>query len=189
MAKLTWRVASRTGATGVARAHVVPGLTGPTQAGRPGHREGWGGEARCRHPSSGGPAAVWFLELRVVPGLARASRGRRPAARCSACCVALVSQIYKSTKCNDMRQTGHCPRGPFCAFAHVDSTCPLCRERAGASSRARVAGRVGGLWASWGPAWPRLWGPQGPECGHCDQMSPYKAPEGEAASGSGGAQM
>ncbi|XP_048818161.1 putative E3 ubiquitin-protein ligase UNKL isoform X3 [Lagopus muta] len=27
-------------------------------------------------------------------------------------------QIYKSTKCNDMRQTGYCPRGPFCAFAH-----------------------------------------------------------------------
>ncbi|XP_043311111.1 putative E3 ubiquitin-protein ligase UNKL isoform X3 [Cervus canadensis] len=30
-------------------------------------------------------------------------------------------EIYKSTKCNDMRQTGHCPRGPFCAFAHVDT--------------------------------------------------------------------
>ena len=28
--------------------------------------------------------------------------------------------IYKSTKCNDMQQTGYCPRGPFCAFAHVD---------------------------------------------------------------------
>lgn len=27
-------------------------------------------------------------------------------------------EIYKSTKCNDMRQTGYCPRGPFCAFAH-----------------------------------------------------------------------
>lgn len=30
-------------------------------------------------------------------------------------------KIYKSTKCNDMRQTGYCPRGPFCAFAHVES--------------------------------------------------------------------
>uniref|UniRef100_A0A3B3RXL0 Unk like zinc finger n=1 Tax=Paramormyrops kingsleyae TaxID=1676925 RepID=A0A3B3RXL0_9TELE len=29
-------------------------------------------------------------------------------------------EIYKSTKCNDMRQTAYCPRGPFCAFAHVD---------------------------------------------------------------------
>ncbi|XP_022093640.1 putative E3 ubiquitin-protein ligase UNKL isoform X2 [Acanthaster planci] len=29
-------------------------------------------------------------------------------------------EIYKSTKCNDMQQTGNCPRGPFCAFAHVD---------------------------------------------------------------------
>ncbi|XP_056870206.1 putative E3 ubiquitin-protein ligase UNKL isoform X1 [Takifugu flavidus] len=28
-------------------------------------------------------------------------------------------EIYKSTKCNDMRQNGYCPRGPFCAFAHV----------------------------------------------------------------------
>uniref|UniRef100_A0A674MMX1 Unk like zinc finger n=1 Tax=Takifugu rubripes TaxID=31033 RepID=A0A674MMX1_TAKRU len=30
-------------------------------------------------------------------------------------------EIYKSTKCNDMRQNGYCPRGPFCAFAHVGS--------------------------------------------------------------------
>ncbi|XP_074237905.1 putative E3 ubiquitin-protein ligase UNKL isoform X5 [Saimiri boliviensis] len=30
-------------------------------------------------------------------------------------------EIYKSTKCNDIRQTGYCPRGPFCAFAHVES--------------------------------------------------------------------
>jgi len=29
-------------------------------------------------------------------------------------------EIYKSTKCNDMLQTGYCPRGPFCAFAHID---------------------------------------------------------------------
>jgi len=29
-------------------------------------------------------------------------------------------EIYKSTKCNDMQQTGTCPRGPFCAFAHVE---------------------------------------------------------------------
>lgn len=34
---------------------------------------------------------------------------------------ASISEIYKSTKCNDMRQTGYCPRGPFCAFAHVES--------------------------------------------------------------------
>uniref|UniRef100_A0A3B4UE94 Unk zinc finger n=1 Tax=Seriola dumerili TaxID=41447 RepID=A0A3B4UE94_SERDU len=30
-------------------------------------------------------------------------------------------EIYKSTKCNDMQQSGSCPRGPFCAFAHVES--------------------------------------------------------------------
>ncbi|RVE59232.1 hypothetical protein OJAV_G00186250 [Oryzias javanicus] len=29
-------------------------------------------------------------------------------------------EIYKSTKCNDMQQSGSCPRGPFCAFAHAD---------------------------------------------------------------------
>lgn len=34
-------------------------------------------------------------------------------------------QIYKSTKCNDMQQSGSCPRGPFCAFAHVESKLPL----------------------------------------------------------------
>ncbi|KAK2097260.1 hypothetical protein P7K49_022711 [Saguinus oedipus] len=31
-------------------------------------------------------------------------------------------EIYKSTKCNDIRQTGYCPRGPFCAFAHVEKS-------------------------------------------------------------------
>ncbi|KAG7232862.1 hypothetical protein INR49_008030, partial [Caranx melampygus] len=31
-------------------------------------------------------------------------------------------EIYKSTKCNDMQQSGSCPRGPFCAFAHVDKS-------------------------------------------------------------------
>ncbi|KAG7261747.1 hypothetical protein CRUP_021356 [Coryphaenoides rupestris] len=29
-------------------------------------------------------------------------------------------EIYKSTKCNDMQQSGSCPRGPFCAFAHLE---------------------------------------------------------------------
>ncbi|UYV71816.1 UNK [Cordylochernes scorpioides] len=29
-------------------------------------------------------------------------------------------EIYKSTKCNDMQQNMYCPRGAFCAFAHVD---------------------------------------------------------------------
>lgn len=35
-----------------------------------------------------------------------------------------MSQIYKSTKCNDMQQSGSCPRGPFCAFAHIESKLP-----------------------------------------------------------------
>ncbi|XP_076255239.1 RING finger protein unk isoform X2 [Rhynchophorus ferrugineus] len=29
-------------------------------------------------------------------------------------------EIYKSTKCNDVQQSGYCPRGVFCAFAHVE---------------------------------------------------------------------
>ncbi|KAK0133082.1 RING finger protein unkempt [Merluccius polli] len=29
-------------------------------------------------------------------------------------------EIYKSTKCNDMQQSSSCPRGPFCAFAHIE---------------------------------------------------------------------
>ncbi|NXI65940.1 UNK protein, partial [Anseranas semipalmata] len=37
-------------------------------------------------------------------------------------------EIYKSTKCNDMRQTGYCPRGPFCAFAHVEHSIGIANE-------------------------------------------------------------
>jgi hypothetical protein len=29
-------------------------------------------------------------------------------------------KIYKSTKCNDVSVTIYCPRGPFCAFAHIE---------------------------------------------------------------------
>ncbi|RWS04138.1 PROTEIN E3 ubiquitin-protein ligase UNKL-like protein [Dinothrombium tinctorium] len=37
-------------------------------------------------------------------------------------------EIYKSTKCNDMQQTSYCPRGPFCAFAHVDKEISAARD-------------------------------------------------------------
>ncbi|GIX96206.1 RING finger protein unkempt [Caerostris extrusa] len=37
-------------------------------------------------------------------------------------------EIYKSTKCNDIIQTGYCPRGPFCAFAHVDKEISAVRD-------------------------------------------------------------
>ncbi|XP_063445537.1 RING finger protein unkempt homolog isoform X1 [Mytilus trossulus] len=37
-------------------------------------------------------------------------------------------EIYKSTKCNDMVQTNHCPRGPFCAFAHVENEITTARD-------------------------------------------------------------
>ncbi|XP_076039960.1 RING finger protein unk isoform X2 [Oratosquilla oratoria] len=39
-------------------------------------------------------------------------------------------EIYKSTKCNDMQQNNYCPRGAFCAFAHVDQEMALVRETA-----------------------------------------------------------
>ncbi|XP_044589562.1 RING finger protein unkempt isoform X10 [Cotesia glomerata] len=39
-------------------------------------------------------------------------------------------EIYKSTKCNDVQQAGYCPRGVFCAFAHVDQDMGLARDMA-----------------------------------------------------------
>ncbi|KAJ8730335.1 hypothetical protein PYW07_017373 [Mythimna separata] len=41
-------------------------------------------------------------------------------------------EIYKSTKCNDVQQAGYCPRGLFCAFAHVEPEELGARELAGA---------------------------------------------------------
>lgn len=37
-------------------------------------------------------------------------------------------EIYKSTKCNDVQQAGYCPRGVFCAFAHVEQEMTASRE-------------------------------------------------------------
>uniref|UniRef100_T1K2F6 C3H1-type domain-containing protein n=1 Tax=Tetranychus urticae TaxID=32264 RepID=T1K2F6_TETUR len=37
-------------------------------------------------------------------------------------------EIYKSTKCNDMQQTNYCPRGPFCAFAHIENEMSAARD-------------------------------------------------------------
>lgn len=37
-------------------------------------------------------------------------------------------EIYKSTKCNDVQQAGYCPRGLFCAFAHVEPEEPNARD-------------------------------------------------------------
>ncbi|KAF6019129.1 UNK [Bugula neritina] len=45
-------------------------------------------------------------------------------------------EIYKSTKCKDMVQTGYCPRGPFCAFAHVDQEIAMNKEAQLESPRA-----------------------------------------------------
>ncbi|XP_066153100.1 RING finger protein unkempt isoform X3 [Euwallacea fornicatus] len=42
-------------------------------------------------------------------------------------------EIYKSTKCNDVQQSGYCPRGVFCAFAHVEQELGVSRESADAS--------------------------------------------------------
>ncbi|KAL7056658.1 hypothetical protein AAHC03_021206 [Spirometra sp. Aus1] len=37
-------------------------------------------------------------------------------------------EIYKSTKCNDVLNSGYCPRGPFCAFAHDDTEMAIGRD-------------------------------------------------------------
>ncbi|KAL1494205.1 hypothetical protein ABEB36_009837 [Hypothenemus hampei] len=42
-------------------------------------------------------------------------------------------EIYKSTKCNDVQQSGYCPRGVFCAFAHVEQELGVSRESADAA--------------------------------------------------------
>ncbi|XP_063235365.1 putative E3 ubiquitin-protein ligase UNKL [Bacillus rossius redtenbacheri] len=39
-------------------------------------------------------------------------------------------EIYKSTKCNDVQTAGYCPRGVFCAFAHVEQEIALARDLA-----------------------------------------------------------
>ncbi|XP_008579532.1 PREDICTED: putative E3 ubiquitin-protein ligase UNKL isoform X2 [Galeopterus variegatus] len=57
-------------------------------------------------------------------------------------------EIYKSTKCNDMRQTGYCPRGPFCAFAHVEKSLGMvndwgCRDLNSTNSTAANSGQPG----------------------------------------------
>ncbi|XP_027626832.1 putative E3 ubiquitin-protein ligase UNKL isoform X3 [Tupaia chinensis] len=57
-------------------------------------------------------------------------------------------EVYKSTQCNDMRQTGHCPRGPFCAFAHVDKSLGMahgwgCRTLTSATSSSATSGQPG----------------------------------------------
>uniref|UniRef100_A0A0K8SJZ4 C3H1-type domain-containing protein n=1 Tax=Lygus hesperus TaxID=30085 RepID=A0A0K8SJZ4_LYGHE len=39
-------------------------------------------------------------------------------------------EIYKSTKCKDIKTVGYCPRGVFCAFAHDDQEMSIARELA-----------------------------------------------------------
>ncbi|KAL5963294.1 putative E3 ubiquitin-protein ligase UNKL [Taenia solium] len=57
------------------------------------------------------------------------------------------SSIYKSTKCNDVLNSGYCPRGPFCAFAHADSEMTLGRTflQSAAAAAAVAAAATSGL--------------------------------------------
>ncbi|XP_013398420.1 RING finger protein unkempt homolog [Lingula anatina] len=48
-------------------------------------------------------------------------------------------EIYKSTKCNDMVQTGYCPRGSFCAFAHVEQEMVSQRDIAATTTSSSLA--------------------------------------------------
>jgi hypothetical protein len=43
-------------------------------------------------------------------------------------------EIYKTSKCNDMITTGYCPRGPFCAFAHIESELKIQRTHSTSES-------------------------------------------------------
>ncbi|KAM9583826.1 putative E3 ubiquitin-protein ligase UNKL isoform 1-T1 [Trichechus inunguis] len=59
-------------------------------------------------------------------------------------------EIYKSTKCNDMRQSGYCPRGPFCAFAHVEKSIGIssdwgCRDPSSTNSPVASSGPPGNV--------------------------------------------
>ncbi|XP_060028635.1 putative E3 ubiquitin-protein ligase UNKL isoform X3 [Erinaceus europaeus] len=57
-------------------------------------------------------------------------------------------EIYKSSQCKDVHQTGHCPRGPFCTFAHTDKSPRTasdwgCRDLPPLSSTAATNGQLG----------------------------------------------
>ncbi|KAF7261438.1 RING finger protein unkempt [Paragonimus skrjabini miyazakii] len=62
----------------------------------------------------------------VRPGDEWQDSGLCEAGDACVCCHTRTEQqfhpeIYKSTKCNDVINSGYCPRGPFCAFAHCDA--------------------------------------------------------------------
>lgn len=42
-------------------------------------------------------------------------------------------EIYKSTKCHDVQTARYCPRGVFCAFAHVEHEMAAARDLAACS--------------------------------------------------------
>ncbi|XP_031514477.1 putative E3 ubiquitin-protein ligase UNKL isoform X5 [Papio anubis] len=76
-------------------------------------------------------------------------------------------EIYKSTKCNDMRQTGYCPRGPFCAFAHIEKSLGMvndwgCRDLHLTSPASTGSGPPGNLQAKRRDS-PAEGGPKGSE--------------------------
>ncbi|XP_011889827.1 PREDICTED: putative E3 ubiquitin-protein ligase UNKL isoform X6 [Cercocebus atys] len=76
-------------------------------------------------------------------------------------------EIYKSTKCNDMRQTGYCPRGPFCAFAHIEKSLGMandwgCRDLHLTSPASTGSGQPGNLQAKRRDS-PAEGGPKGSE--------------------------
>jgi len=48
-------------------------------------------------------------------------------------------EIYKSTKCNDIQNTRYCPRGAFCAFAHLE---PECLENGPSSNLSEILNKV-----------------------------------------------
>lgn len=90
--------------------------------------EEWGDPSKCEG-AEGCQYCHTRTEQQFHPEVCRLNTTENATASFLMCSVLYYivscSQIYKSTKCNDMQQCGSCPRGPFCAFAHVESKFPF----------------------------------------------------------------
>ncbi|EAW85660.1 unkempt-like (Drosophila), isoform CRA_b [Homo sapiens] len=84
------------------------------------------GHSRTINPEGDKPSRLGPAPENIKRGNDFACDGRADAAGMAP--HVCVFPIYKSTKCNDMRQTGYCPRGPFCAFAHVEKSLGMVNE-------------------------------------------------------------
>ena len=131
---------------------------------------------------------VWFFELCVVtgsaPGLPR-TQVSSPVLYVLCCPCFLDLQVDQVQRHAPDRAL---PPGPFLRLRTCGQYVPPLPGLGGGSALGEGGWEGRGPLGLLGPSLALPLVPQGPECSHCDQMSLYKAPEGEAASGSGGAQ-